>query len=263
MKESYTEFKNTSAAFEMLWVEGGAFDMGGESGYEDSLPIHKVQVSSFWMGEFPVTQVLWSYVMAGTEKENPSRFKGANRPVEKVSHDDIMNEFLPRMKTLTGLAYRLPTEAEWEYAAKGGKYGQKYPFEYAGSNKLDEVGWYRKNSQNETQVVGLKTPNLLGLYDMSGNVWEWCSDWYDEDFYSSSTANVSDNPTGPTTGSHRVYRGGSWDGNAQFCRSTDRSYSWPEFRFSNVGLRLALSFSVVQTGKIKLCVVFVRTRSCA
>jgi formylglycine-generating enzyme len=245
MKESYAEFENTPAAFEMILVEGGIFEMGSND-EEAEKPIHKVQVSSFWMGEFPVTQGLWSYVMAGTEKENPSDFKGANRPVEKVSHDDIVNEFLPKLKAMTGLAYRLPTEAEWEYAAKGGKYGQKYPFEYAGSNKLEEVGWYDENSHSETQVVGLKTPNLLGLYDMSGNVWEWCSDWYNKGFYSSSTAKVSDNPTGPTTGTHRVFRGGSWLNNALFCRSAYRYDSWPEYRYYDVGLRLVLSFSPVQ-----------------
>lgn len=238
MQDSYTEFKNTPAAFEMLWVEGGVFEMGGESGYEDSLPIHKVQVSSFWMGEFVVTQALWAYVM----KENPSDFKGANRPVENVSYDDIMYEFLPRMKTMTGLEYRLPTEAEWEYAAKGGKYGYKYPFEYAGSNKLDEVGWYYENSQDETKVVGLKTPNLLGLYDMSGNVYEWCSDWYDRDFYGSSTAGVSTNPTG----SLRVLRGGGWLSYAQRCRSASRSNDSPTYRYDSVGFRLVLSFSPVQ-----------------
>ncbi|MBB3838676.1 formylglycine-generating enzyme required for sulfatase activity [Runella defluvii] len=250
MQDSYTEFENTPAAFEMLWVEGGVFEMGGESVLGDALPVHSVKIDSFWMGEFTVTQALWAYVMAGTEKENPSDFKGANRPVEKVSHDDIMNEFLPKLKAMTGLAYRLPTEAEWEYAAKGGKYGQKYPFEYAGSNKLEEVGWYRKNSQNEIQVVGLKTPNLLGLYDMSGNVWEWCSDWYDKDFYSASTAAVTVNPTGPTTGSLRVFRGGGWLNYERYCRSTNRDYGWPGIRYDLVGLRLVLSFSVVQAGKI-------------
>lgn len=243
MKESYTEFENTPAAFEMLWVEGGVFEMGSnaEDAFENEKPVHQVKIDSFWMGEFPVTQGLWSYVM----KESPSEFKGANRPVEKVSHDDIVNELLSKLKTMTGLDYRLPTEAEWEYAARGGKYWDKYPFEYAGSNKLEEVGWYAANGQNETKVVGLKTPNLLGLYDMSGNVWEWCSDWYNKDFYSSSTADVSVNPTGPTTGTYRVNRGGSWLCSAQYCRSTLRYGYWPVLRDYDVGLRLVLSFSVV------------------
>lgn len=243
-KKEPTEFENTPAAFEMLWVEGGVFDMGSNAkeAYDDEKPVHKVQVSSFWMGEFAVTQALWAYVM----KENPSDFKGANRPVENVSYNDIVEEFLPRLNSMTGHAYRLPTEAEWEYAAKGGKYGQKYPFTYAGSNKLEEVGWYDENSQHETQAVGLKTPNLLGLYDMSGNVREWCSDWYAEDFYRSSTVAVSVNPVGPATGSFRVFRGGSWLGDALLCRATFRYDSTPTFRNNYVGFRLVLSFSPVQ-----------------
>jgi formylglycine-generating enzyme len=245
MKDSYTEFKNTPVAFEMLWVERGVFEMGGESWSDSSLPMHRVKIDSFWMGEFAVTQALWAYVMAGTDEENSSDFKGANRPVEKVSYDDIVYRFLPKLNTMTGLDYRLPTEAEWEYAAKGGKYGHKYPFEYAGSNKLDEVGWYDENSQDETKVVGLKTPNLLGLYDMSGNVYEWCSDWYDRDFYKTSTG-VTVNPTGPTTGSSRVLRGGSWSLNAQSCRSANRDNDSPTDRDGDVGFRLVLSFSIVQ-----------------
>ena len=243
MKESYTEFENTPAAFEMILVEGGIFEMGSND-EEAEKPIHKVRVSSFWMGKFAVTQALWTYVM----KENPSDFKGTNRPVENVSHDNIVNEFLPKLKAMTGLASRLPTEAEWEYAAKGGKYWDKYPFEYAGSNKSDEVGWFGENSQNETQTVGLKTPNLLGLHDMSGNVWEWCSDRHGS--YPSSAKNVISNPTGPTTGPFRVNRGSGWLNNAWSCRSTCRNAFWPVFRLSYVGLRLVLSFSVVQTGKI-------------
>ncbi|MFN8349049.1 MAG: formylglycine-generating enzyme family protein [Spirosomataceae bacterium] len=243
-KKEPTQFENTPAAFEMLWVEGGVFEMGGESGYNDSLPVHKVKLDSFWMGEYPVTQTLWAYVMAGTDKEDPSDFKGANRPVENVSYKDIMNEFLPRLKTMTGLDYRLPTEAEWEYAAKGGKYGQKYPFIYAGSNKLEEVGWYDENSQGETQRVGLKTPNLLGLHDMSGNVWEWCHDWYSA--YSPTTGHAVANPTGPATGTYRVYRGGSWYNDAQGCRTSYRHGDTPGLRSYSVGFRLVLSSSVQQ-----------------
>jgi formylglycine-generating enzyme len=243
-KKAPTEFKNTPAEFEMLLVEGGVFEMGSNAkeAYDDEKPVHKVQVSSFWMGEFAVTQALWAYVM----KENPSDFKGANRPVENVSYEDIVKEFLPRLNSMTGHAYRLPTEAEWEYAAKGGKYGQQYPFEYAGSNKLEEVGWYDENSQDETKAVGLKTPNLLGLYDMSGNVWEWCSDWYAEDFYKTSTAGVSTNPIGPATGSYRVFRGGSWLSSALLCRSARRDGYSPALRSYGVGFRLVLSFSPVQ-----------------
>ena len=243
-KKAPTEFKNTPAEFEMLLVEGGVFEMGSNAkeAYDDEKPVHKVQVSSFWMGEFAVTQALWAYVM----KENPSDFKGANRPVENVSYEDIVKEFLPRLNSMTGHAYRLPTEAEWEYAAKGGKYGQQYPFEYAGSNKLEEVGWYDENSQDETKAVGLKTPNLLGLYDMSGNVWEWCSDWYDS--YPDSNKGITVNPIGPATSSNRVIRGGSWNFNALRCRSPSRYFASPSFRYLGVGFRLVLSFSPVQKG---------------
>jgi sulfatase modifying factor 1 len=241
MQDSYTEFENTPAAFKMILVEGDVFDMGSDD-EEAEKPIHKVRVSSFWMGKFAVTQALWTYVM----KENPSDFKGTNRPVENVSYEDIVKEFLPKLNIMTGQVYRLPTEAEWEYAAKGGKYGQKYPFEYAGSNKLEEVGWYDENSHNKMQKVGLKTPNLLDLYDMSGNVSEWCSDWYDKDFYKTSTADVSDNPIGPDRVMFRVLRGGSWDFDVLFCRSSYRNFNSPKLRYHSVGFRLVLSFSPVQ-----------------
>lgn len=211
---------------------------------------YRVRLSDFWMGQYPVTQALWAYVMRDTNMADPSYFKGANRPVEQVSWEDIDELFLPRLNDKTkekrpkGTYYRLPTEAEWEYAARGGKYARQYPFEYAGSNKLEEVGWYYENSKLETKRVSLKTPNLLELYDMSGNVWEWCSDWYGS--YPDSNKNVAINPIGPPTGTDRVSRGGSWLFNAQYCRSTYRYYDWPEDRFNNVGLRLVLSFSPVQ-----------------
>ncbi|AYQ35344.1 SUMF1/EgtB/PvdO family nonheme iron enzyme [Runella sp. SP2] len=233
MRETYTQFKNTPAAFKMLWVEGGVFEMGSEGEYSDSLPVHKVEVNSFWMGKFAVTQALWTYVM----QENPSKFKGANRPVENVSYKDIMNEFLPRLKNMTGLDYRLPTEAEWEYAARGGKYGQKYPFEYAGSNKLEEVGWYDKNSQNETQVVGLKTPNLLGLYDMSGSVCEWCSKEGDNtDFIVDGLLFRGTFP----------YRGGGWIDTQDKCNLIRSTKDFSGICISYVGFRLALLYSSVE-----------------
>lgn len=243
--QNYLEFKNTPVAFKMLFVEGGLFDMGGKSGYDDSLPVHKVQVSSFWMGEFAVTQAVWAYVM----KENPSDFKEANRPVENVSYEDIVKEFLPRLNTMTGCPagneYRLPTEAEWEYAARGGKYGEKYRFDYSGSNKLDEVGWYYANSHQRMHVVGVKTPNLLGLYDMSGNVEEWC---IGIDWYRSSHKGITVNPTGSAKGAFGVYRGGSWGHYAESCRSTCR-YNYMHAFTGSVGFRLVLSFSPVGYGK--------------
>ncbi len=239
--KSFSEFENTPAAFKMLWVEGDIFEMGGQSTYNDSLPVHTVRVNSFWMGEYLVTQALWAYLIALTDKENPSNFIGANRPMENVSYNDIVDKFLPRLNIITGRAYRLPTEAEWEYAVKGGKYGQKYPFIYAGSNKLEEVSWYIENSHLETKNVGLKMPNLLNLYDMSGNVWEWCSDWYAEDFYRSSTAGVSKKPADAATDSDHVLRGGSWRSEAKFCYSSIRDFGSPNYRNRGVGFRLVLS----------------------
>ncbi len=249
MRRDYVEFENTDAEFKMILVEGGVFDMGGESIEYDSLPIHKVEVSSFWMAEFAVTQAIWGYIMLGTNKANPSSFKGLNRPVENVSYEDIVKEFLPRLNSMMGRSannlYRLPTEAEWEYAAKGGRYGNKYPFEYAGSNKLEEVGWYYENSHEETRIVGLKMPNLLGLHDMSGNVWEWCIDWYKYDYYKEAVKRAISNPIGPAIGSGRVYRGGSWDDSAEYCLSANRLNYSPTFRGNDVGFRLVLSFSSI------------------
>lgn len=254
MQEYYTEFKNTPAEFKMIYVEGGVFDMGSddEEAHDNERPVHKVKIRDFWMGEFAVTQVIWGYIMADTDKSNPSYFKAANRPVENVSWEDINNYFLPKLNKKTegrrpfGTKYLLPTEADWEYSAKGGKYGQQYSFSYAGSDKLEEVGWYYENSHNESKTVRLKTPNLLGLYDMSGNVWEWCRDWYSEEVYRIVAEEVLENPLGSATGLFRVRRGGSRLSNMRDCRSTDRGKSSSENSSSGVGFRLVLSFSPVQ-----------------
>ncbi len=240
--QPFSEFEQTPMTFTMIFVEGGVFEMGGESIYNDSLPVHTVQVNSFWMGQFPVTQRLWNVVMSGPDWVNPAYFKGDNRPIETIDYTTIVTRFLPRLNALTKRYYRLPTEAEWEYAARGGVHGVKYPFIYAGSNKLEEVGWYHENSYQETKDVGLKTPNLLGLYDMSGNVWEWCHDWYAA--YSPATGRAVDNPSGSTTGALRVNRGGSWLYHAQFCRSSARTNSTPEDRYFDLGFRLVFSSSV-------------------
>ena len=225
---------NTSAVYEfrqstgnMVFVEGGTFQMGSNEG-DDEKPIHTVTVGDFYIGKYEVTQKEWEAVMGS----NPSNFKGANRPVENVSWNDI-KEFLQKLNFKSGKQYRLPTEAEWEYAARGGNQGQN--FKYSGSNSIDEVAWYNGNSSSQTHEVGQKQPNELGIYDMSGNVWEWCSDWYDANYYSSSP---SKNPQGPSSGSSRVLRGGSWGVNV-VCRSSFRDWGYPGVRYSSSGFRLA------------------------
>lgn len=175
-----------------------------------------------------MTQALWQAVMGS----NPSGFKGSNLPVERVSWEDCQ-AFITKLNQLTGKTFRLPTEAEWEYAARGGAKSRGY--KYSGSNNIDDVAWYDDNSDDETHPVKTKAPNELGLYDMSGNVFEWCNDWYGDYSRSAQT-----NPTGPNTGSFRVYRGGSWVSGAGSCRVSFRNYDYPGYRFNLLGFRLVL-----------------------
>ncbi|MDD6784574.1 MAG: formylglycine-generating enzyme family protein, partial [Prevotellaceae bacterium] len=190
---------------------------------------HQVTLSSYYIGETEVTQALWAVVMGN----NPSRFKGDNNPVEKVSWNDCQ-EFISKLNSLTGQKFRLPTEAEWEYAARGGNKSRGY--QYSGSNNLDDVAWYYGNSGSKTHIVKTKQPNELGIYDMSGNVWEWCYDWKGD--YSSGSQT---NPKGPSTGSSRVGRGGCWGSGARGCRSANRGNGAPVYRNDDLGLRLVLS----------------------
>ena len=218
----------------MVYVSGGTFTMGGTSeqgsdAYDNEKPTHSVTLSSYYICKYEVTQALWRAVMGS----NPSNFKGDNLPVENVSWDDCQT-FINRLNSYTGRNFRLPTEAEWEFAARGGNYSRHY--KYSGSNYIGDVAWYDDNSGNRTHPVGTKQPNEFDLYDMSGNVWEWCSDWYGSyNSYSQS------NPTGPNSGSGRVLRGGSWRSIAGGCRSSDRSRITPGFRYFDLGLRLVLS----------------------
>ena len=217
----------------MVYVEGGTFMMGatseqGSDAYDREKPAHQVTLSSFSIGRYEVTQEEWKAVMGS----NPSYFKGKKLPVEKVSWDDCQ-KFIRKLNQLTGKQFRLPTEAEWEYASRGGSKSRGY--KYAGGNDLGSVAWYNGNSGGKTHDVGQKQPNELGLYDMSGNVWEWCQDWYGD--YSSS---FQTNPTGSSSGSYRVYRGGSWSDLARFCRVSYRDGDAPGFRIYDLGLRLAL-----------------------
>jgi formylglycine-generating enzyme required for sulfatase activity len=211
----------------MVFVEGGTFQMGSNSGDSDEKPVHTVTVSSFYMDKTEVTQAEYRKVMG----ENPSDFSGCDDcPVEKVSWHDA-NEYAKKV------GKRLPTEAEWEYAARGGSKSKGYT--YSGSNGIDAVGWYDADyplRDGKTHPVAQKQPNELGLYDMSGNVWEWCSDRYGD--YSSSPQN---NPQGPNSGSRRVRRGGSWYDFVSDCRVAYRDVLYPDSRYDSLGFRLVLS----------------------
>ena len=222
-------------AADMVYVEGGSFTMGataeqGDDVWDHEKPAHQVTLSSFYICKHEVTQEEWEAVMGS----NPSEFKGNRLPVENVSWDDCQT-FISKLNSITGKQYRLPTEAEWEYAARGGNRSKGY--KYSGSNTLGNVAWYDDNSGNKTREVMTKSPNELGLYDMSGNVWEWCSDWYDNEYYADSPNN---NPKGPSSGSDRVVRGGSWLISARFCRVSYRFIIAPSYRNGLHGLRLAL-----------------------
>ena len=222
-------------SFTMIAVEGGTFSMGatseqGGDADSDEKPVHSVTLSDYYIGETEVTQELWEAVMGS----KPSKFKGSQRPVERVSWKDCQ-EFITRLNQLTGKNFRLPTEAEWEYAARGGNNSQGY--KYSGSNTIGNVAWYDNNSNSQTHNVKTKSPNELGIYDMSGNVWEWCQDRYNSNYYSNSPQT---NPTGPSTGSYRVRRGGCWGYLAKDCRVSNRYYRDPFDRGSDLGLRLCL-----------------------
>ena len=221
-------------SIDMVRVEAGTFTMGATAemkNTEDSeKPTHRVTLTNdYYIGKYEVTQALWQAVMG----DDPSYFKGDNLPVEAVTWDDCQ-EFIGKLNRITGKTFRLPTEAEWEYAARGGNKSRGY--QYSGSNNPSNVAWYDDNSGDKTHAVGTKQPNELGIYDMSGNVWEWCQDWYET--YSSSS---QVNPTGANSGSCRVVRGVSWYNNARNCRLSLRGSNTPDFRSSNLGLRLVLS----------------------
>ena len=231
---SYKTFTVKGVSFQMAKVVAGTFTMGAtsEQQYPDSdeKPIHQVTLTNnYYIGKTEVTQALWKAVMGS----NPSYFKGDNKPVEQVSWNDCQ-EFISRLNAATGKNFRLPTEAEWEFAARGGNNSRHY--KYSGSNTLNDVGWYSDNSSNTTHDVATKRPNELELYDMSGNVLEWCSDWY-----SSYSINHQYDPAGAMSGSDRVTRGGSWRNLAVGCFSSFRIFNYPDFRLSKLGLRLALS----------------------
>ncbi|MDE6694403.1 MAG: formylglycine-generating enzyme family protein [Bacteroidales bacterium] len=248
-KENYTETA-FGMNLEMVYVKGGTFEMGAveeqDSGaFDYEKPVHSVTLDDFYIGKYEVTQAQWEAVMGTTIAQQRDTANsswdlsgvGDNYPMYYISWSEAQ-EFCQKLSQLTGKKYRLPTEAEWEYAARGGQYADGT--RYAGSNTLGDVAWCQANSGSKTHPVGQKKPNGLGLYDMSGNVWEWCSDWFGEDYYSSSP---SVNPQGPASGSYRVGRGGSWYGPMAiyYCRMLARSCNTPGLRSRNVGFRVACS----------------------
>lgn len=216
----------------------GATSEQGSEASNDEKPVHSVTLSSYYMGETEVTQALWKAVMGSETSYNggwENKYgKGDNYPVYRVSWKNIQ-EFIRKLNQKTGKNFRLPTEAEWEYAARGGKKSNGY--KYAGSNNIGNVAWYTDNSGSKTHLVKTKSPNDLGLYDMTGNVWEWCQDWYDSYYYKRSP---SRNPQGASSGSDRVLRGGGWNHSARGCRVSFRSGSDPGFRNCDGGFRLCL-----------------------
>ncbi len=220
----------------MVFVEGGTFMMGAaknqlQEAESDEKAVHEVTLSSYYICKYEVTQDLWQHVMG----VNPSNFKASRQPVEDITWDDCQL-FIERLNKMTGKTFRLPTEAEWEFAARGGNKSKGY--KYAGSNSIDEVAWYNRNSGNRPHDVGQKKPNELGLYDMSGNVYEWCQDWK-----APYSKKAQQDPTGPEEGVNRVNRGGRWCGSARACRTSDRSMSSPDYHFYHLGMRLVLTYN--------------------
>lgn len=227
-------FTVNGVTFTMKKVEGGTFIMGKDDYF--SYTNHSVTLSDYYIGETEVTQALWKAVMNASPSSSYSwssdRGLGDSYPAYYISYDECKT-FISKLNSLTGATFRMPTEAEWEYAARGGKESKGYVF--SGSNTIGDVAWYTSNSSSKTHPVATKKPNELGIYDMSGNVWEWCSDWYGD--YSSS---AQTNPTGASSGSYRVDRGGGWDDVAEGCRVAYRDGSSPSFHYDGHGLRLAL-----------------------
>ncbi len=211
----------------MVFVTGGSFEMGSNIGDDDEKPVHSVNLSDYFIGKYEVTQVQWKAVMG----ENPSYYMRCDScPVERVSWDDVQ-VYLEKLNRMTGKSYRLPTEAEWEYAARGGQSSRAYV--YAGGNSAETVGWIWENSGNKTHQIGLKPANELGIYDMTGNVWEWCNDWYEP--YSSS------NPDGSSSSTYKVLRGGSWYADHHGSRITNRYNYATDYRDYICGFRVALT----------------------
>ena len=253
--KSYPEGVTNSYFMDFVLVKPGVFMMGCSEGdtecLADERPQHPVKITQeFYLGKNAVTQTQWTAIMGN----NPSRFRGNNRPVENVSWNEVQ-EFIRRLNALEGTnQYRLPTEAEWEYAARAGL-PTKFPFDV---NRAGDHAWYWNNSGGETHPVGTKRPNPFGLHDMHGNVWEWVQDWYGENYYATSFTTstgtivkpsallggpkvVINDPKGAIEGTTRVMRGGSWGNDLRYLRSAHRNAYAPDYRNGNAGFRLAVS----------------------
>lgn len=225
---------------EMVFVEGGSFNMGSDAGLLHEKPIHKITLNSFYIGKYEITVGQYRAYCKDTGRTLPGLpdwAKNNNFPISRVNHYDAI-AYCKWLSDKTGNYYRLPTEAEWEFAAKGGLNTNNYI--YSGSNISKEVAWYEGEpvKNRKIQVVGRKLPNELGIYDMSGNMWEWCNDWYDANYYAISPVL---NPIGASKGTSRVLRGGSWNYEATYCRVTDRMSLAPD------DLNLIYGFRVVST----------------
>jgi formylglycine-generating enzyme required for sulfatase activity len=230
LKRDFTETA-TGASFAMKYLSGNSFSMGSEESdaYSDEKPVHTVRVGAFYMGKYEVTFAEYDRFCDATSRQKPSDqgWGRGNRPVINVSWDDAI-AYCQWLSSTTGKTYRLPTEAEWEYSARGGE-----NYKYAGSNDVNTTAWNTTNSDAKTHPVGQKQANGFGLYDMAGNVWEWCGDWK-----SDYNSNSQSNPTGAASGSTRVYRGGSWNFDARYCRVSNRYYDTPTGRDTRLGFRV-------------------------
>jgi formylglycine-generating enzyme len=224
---------------EMIKAEGGSFEMGDEQGVgkANEQPVHTVTLKTFTIARTETTVLQWKTYCSATGRKMlyPPKWGWIDdHPMVNVSWDDAV-AYCDWMSDKTGKIYRLPTEAEWEYAARGGKSGKGYKF--SGSQSLDMAGWYEDNSGESARSVAQKRPNELGLYDMSGNAWEWCKDWYGADYYATSPAT---NPRGPASGTRRVLRGGGWGYTAADCRVANRNGFTPAGRAGDFGFRVVV-----------------------
>ncbi len=216
---------------EMVFVKGGQFEMGDNSGKKDAKPVHLVSLSDFYIGKFEVTQEFWTSIMG----YNPSEKTDCPQcPVNDMTWEQTQ-DFITELNKCTSKQFRLPTEAEWEYAAQGGQ-GSK-GFTYSGSNSIDSVAWLKDNASEKLHEVGQLKPNELDLYDMNGNAWELCEDWYSNSFYENSPAN---NPVNTAVNKYRVSRGASWMSPAKYCERSARNIDHPHHKRGNGGIRLVM-----------------------